>query len=204
MPFVAQIDGFKKLGHVHRNQFMELYVYAKCMSPTATNTLGTVGKSLDHLQKYCWGWEGLNDERMRQYGERVNIAVVKKKVLVGCSLSFHSFIFVFLLSQWSWHNATAYFGVNGFIKTAARTKAAEGIDETSEANIQKGLTDSGGNANSLNPAMFNKIMCHYQGHKKWLEENKFAARHPDTLREGHCGLTIAKTQNSKYTKVSKP
>lgn len=76
---------------------MELYVYAKCMSPTATNTLGTVGKSLDHLQKYCWGWEGLNDERMRQYGERVNIAVVKKKVLVGCSLSFHSFFCVLVV-----------------------------------------------------------------------------------------------------------
>ena len=24
MPFAAQIGGFKKLGHVHRNQFMEL------------------------------------------------------------------------------------------------------------------------------------------------------------------------------------
>ena len=108
------------------------------------------------------------------------------------------------LSQWSWHNATAYIGVNGFIKSGARAKAAEGIDETSEANIAKGLTDKGGNANSLNPAMCNKIMAQYLGHKNWLEEHEFKERHPDTLREGHCGLAIAKTQNSNYTKVSQP
>ena len=66
-----------------------------------------------------------------------------------------------LLSQWSWHNGTAYFGVNGFIKSGAREKAAGGIDETSEENTQKGLSETGGNANSLDPAMFNKTMPFY-------------------------------------------
>ena len=47
-------------------------------------------------------------------------------------------------------------------------------------------------------------MTHYLGHKNWLEEHEFKERHPGTLREGHCGLAIAKTQNSNYTKVSKP
>ena len=53
---------------------MELFVYSKCMSPTATNSLGSVGKSLDHLQKYCWMWEGLDDARIQQYGNRASNA----------------------------------------------------------------------------------------------------------------------------------
>ena len=50
---------------------MELFVYEKCMSARATCALGSVAKSIDHLQKYCWCWEGLDDARMHQYGGRV-------------------------------------------------------------------------------------------------------------------------------------